>query len=155
MVVHSEYGGRRLLCAVSQAARASSDARPAASDEYRCARGILCLFLFGLMFRRPLHPVLENPPAHRTASAAGALRRRAHTCRARPAPASLPCRRLLAYCEGRGYFGPCQGDLAVSLDTFTLCNGALFRWGWAGGACCECWMVPRHARGAASSHASP
>lgn len=33
-------------------------------------------------------------------------------------------RRLLEYCEQRGFFGPSQGDLAVRLDTYSLCNGA-------------------------------
>jgi hypothetical protein len=65
VVLHSEMGGRHLLCAVSQAARATPGARPAAADEYR---------------------------------------------------------HLAEYCEQRGFFGPSQGDLAVRLDTYSLCN---------------------------------
>ena len=52
VVVRSEFGGRRLLCAVSQAARAASDARPAAPDEYRCARGVALAALLLFVLRR-------------------------------------------------------------------------------------------------------
>ncbi|KAL4431494.1 hypothetical protein ABPG75_006750 [Micractinium tetrahymenae] len=65
VVVSSEYGGARLLCAIAQKPRSAPSAAPAPADEYR---------------------------------------------------------RLLAYVEERGYFGPGQGDLTAALELFTLCS---------------------------------